>query len=155
MVRLFTMHYVWSLWLCHLSSFGTSWSVVVQFGYWWYTWSHVCICSVCVCHKQLQNTMFVFEEESIFCESCYEKKFAKTCHSCRRPIVGVSGAAPVISCLNSFMYNMYFVLHTNRHTLLLHKDIVPIHAHCMNIPISAHSLSVSLSLCSHVSLPWT
>ena len=34
--------------------------------------------------------MFVFEEESIFCESCYEKKFAKTCHSCHRAIVGVS-----------------------------------------------------------------
>ena len=77
------------------------------------------------CHKQLQNTMFVFEEESIFCESCYEKKFAKTCHSCRRPVVGVSGAAPVISGLvyhNSFMCNMYFVLHTHRHTLLLHNS---------------------------------
>lgn len=44
------------------------------------------VCSSC--QKQLQNTMFVFEEESIFCEKCYEKKFAKTCHSCRRPIVG-------------------------------------------------------------------
>ena len=27
--------------VCHLSSFGIGWSVVVQFGYWWYTWSHV------------------------------------------------------------------------------------------------------------------
>ena len=88
--------------------------------------------------------MFVFEEESIFCESCYEKKFAKTCHSCRRPIVGVSGAAPVISGLNSFMYNMYFVLHTHTHThtLQLHKVI---DAHCMIIPISAHSLCLPLS----------
>ena len=42
------------------------------------------------CQKQLQNTMFVFEEESIYCEKCYEKTFAKTCHSCHRPIVGVS-----------------------------------------------------------------
>ena len=67
----------------------------------------------------------------------------KTCHSCRRPIVGVSGAVPVISGLNSFaMYNtctyMYFVLHT--HTLLLHKVIVPIDAHCMIFSLSAHSL---------------
>ena len=35
---LFTL--VFNYVVCHLSSFGTGWSVVVQFGYWWYTWSH-------------------------------------------------------------------------------------------------------------------
>ena len=45
------------------------------------------ICSTC--HQQLNNTTFVFEEEQIFCEGCYEKTFAKTCYACHKPILGV------------------------------------------------------------------
>ena len=33
--------------------------------------------------------MFVFEEDKIFCEDCYQTVYAKKCHSCHRAIVGV------------------------------------------------------------------
>ena len=78
------------------------------------------------CQKQLQNTMFVFEEESIICENCYENKFAKTCYSCRRPIVGVSF---LINVLSSFT----------------RKGLSPF------ILINACSLLMSISPSSHVS----
>lgn len=38
----------------------------------------------------MQNTTFIFEEDNIFCEDCYQKDFAQTCHSCKQPVVGVS-----------------------------------------------------------------
>ena len=41
------------------------------------------------CSKSLQNVNFLLEEEKIFCEDCYQKNFAKTCHACKAPIVGV------------------------------------------------------------------
>ncbi|CAI8032732.1 Paxillin [Geodia barretti] len=56
------------------------------------------------CQKQLQNTMFVFEEESIFCENCYAKKFAKTCHSCHKSIVG-----PCITAQDLSWHQEHFV----------------------------------------------
>ena len=37
----------------------------------------------------MQNTSFIFEEEKIFCEECYQNQFAQTCHACKKPIVGV------------------------------------------------------------------
>ena len=51
------------------------------------------------CHKQLNNTTFVFEEEQIFCESCYEKTFAKTCYACHKPILGVGTYCSVMVTL--------------------------------------------------------
>ena len=42
------------------------------------------------CNKPLQNTTFVFEEEKIYCDECYQKNFAQICHSCQKSILGVS-----------------------------------------------------------------
>ena len=49
-----------------------------------------------LCVHQLSEA--AAEQESIFCENCYEKKFAKTCYSCRRPIVGVSQSVSQSVC---------------------------------------------------------
>jgi len=51
----------------------------------WHTEHFVCSS----CNKSMQNTSFIYEEDSIFCEECYQSKFAQTCHSCKKPIVGV------------------------------------------------------------------
>jgi len=37
----------------------------------------------------MQNTSFIFEEETVFCEDCFQSKFAEHCHGCKRPISGV------------------------------------------------------------------
>ena len=42
------------------------------------------------CHSQLSGGTFIFEEDKIFCNNCYEKQVAQICSFCRKPIVGVS-----------------------------------------------------------------
>ena len=45
-------------------------------------------CGGCQC--SLQNIGFVEEEGSMFCENCYNQRFAPKCASCNQPIIGVS-----------------------------------------------------------------
>lgn len=44
------------------------------------------------CNKTLQNTTFIFEDEKIFCEPCYQTNFSQTCFQCKKPILGVGVA---------------------------------------------------------------
>lgn len=46
------------------------------------------------CHCQLSGGTFVFEEEKIFCNNCYEKQVAQMCSLCRKAIVGVKTVPP-------------------------------------------------------------
>ena len=62
------------------------------------------------CNSTLQNTTFVYEEEKIFCESCYQKTFAQTCHGCNKPIVGVSRLTHTLAHIHTLSYT-----HTHSH----------------------------------------
>lgn len=55
------------------------------------------------CQKTLQNTTFVFEDEKIFCESCYQTNFSQTCFSCKKPILG-----PCISAVGQHWHKEHF-----------------------------------------------
>lgn len=55
------------------------------------------------CTKALQNTTFVYEEDKIFCEDCYQNQFAQTCYSCHQPILG-----PCISAVGRHWHQEHF-----------------------------------------------
>ena len=42
------------------------------------------------CRKSLQNKGFVEESDHLYCENCYDMKFAPHCDVCNEAIVGVS-----------------------------------------------------------------
>ena len=42
------------------------------------------------CRKSLQNKGFVEESDNLYCENCYDMKFAPHCDVCNEAIVGVS-----------------------------------------------------------------
>ncbi|XP_028407501.1 PDZ and LIM domain protein 5-like [Dendronephthya gigantea] len=42
------------------------------------------------CQRSLQNVGFVEEGGLMYCESCYNQRFAPKCASCNQPIIGVS-----------------------------------------------------------------
>ena len=42
------------------------------------------------CRKSLQNKGFVEESDNLYCEGCYDMKFAPHCDVCNEAIVGVS-----------------------------------------------------------------
>ena len=60
----------------------------------WHTEHFVCY----RCQNPLSGGTFVFEEDKIFCNDCYEKQVAQICSLCRRPIVGVCCNNDVMPC---------------------------------------------------------
>ncbi|XP_019854051.1 PREDICTED: LIM domain-binding protein 3-like [Amphimedon queenslandica] len=55
------------------------------------------------CHCQLSGGTFVFEEEKIFCNNCYEKQVAQICSLCRKAIVG-----PMVNATNRYYHQECF-----------------------------------------------
>lgn len=43
------------------------------------------------CRSSLAHTGFVEENDSVYCEHCYEEFFAPTCSRCQAKILGVRG----------------------------------------------------------------
>ncbi len=58
------------------------------------------------CQKSLSNCTFIFEDDKIFCDQCYENQVAATCFKCKRPIIGVSVDYIVVMVV-SLVYTVY------------------------------------------------
>lgn len=50
------------------------------------------------CHTSLADISFVEEQNSVYCENCYEEFFAPTCARCNTKIMGVRMYTPVHTC---------------------------------------------------------
>lgn len=44
------------------------------------------------CHTSLADISFVEEQNSVYCENCYEEFFAPTCARCNSKVMGVRSA---------------------------------------------------------------
>lgn len=56
------------------------------------------------CHMSLADVSFVEEQNSVYCENCYEEFFAPTCARCNTKIMGVRAATSMSSFFILFMW---------------------------------------------------